>query len=180
MKKIHLFVCLTLISINTYAQNNNKATGLVYGTDYAFLLTAPKGWVLDNEAGQSQRLSVVFYPKGESWDSATTAMYASTWTLKEHESINDVINADIARARKSKPGVQVTQKPNITLSNNVIARIREIPGDKNGNYETIAYISQRNFAVLIVITSRNKKDLDKKIGKFYELVKSYKLSAQKK
>lgn len=177
MRKLTTSVICCLLCITAVAQTNKNATGLVYGSDYAFLLTAPKGWLLDNKVGQQQHLSVVFYPKGESWDSAVTAMYATTWTLHEGETVNDVIKAD--RARMKAVAGNIKTKPDVTLYNNVIAHVIEVNGDPDGNYEEIAYITQRNFVVLIVMTSRTKKDFDKKLGKFYELLKTYKLSKQK-
>ncbi len=174
-----IFIAFCLPGINSIAQNNAEATGLIYGTNYAFMLTAPKGWVLDNKIGQPQHLSAVFYPKGESWENAITAMYTTTWTLKPKETITDVIKADAERERNGNANIKINTLPNVKLQNNITAFIREIPGDKNGNYELIAYISERNFMALIVMTSRTKQDLEKKKNKFYELVKSYKLSMQK-
>jgi len=39
-------------------------TGILYGEDHAFALTAPDGWVLDNTAGISQDIHAVFYRVG--------------------------------------------------------------------------------------------------------------------
>jgi hypothetical protein len=41
-------------------------SGIVYGKDDAFAITAPDGWVLDNRAEQNNGLHAVFYPVGSS------------------------------------------------------------------------------------------------------------------
>jgi hypothetical protein len=53
-----------------------QGAGIVYGPSCAFLIKAPPHWVLDNESGQRQGLSCVFYPEGSSWAEADTVMYA--------------------------------------------------------------------------------------------------------
>src|SRR5438046_9635152 len=50
--------------------------GIVYGPKAAFNISAPEGWVLDNESGVDQGMPCVLYPKGSSWSNAKTVMYA--------------------------------------------------------------------------------------------------------
>src|SRR5213083_750423 len=57
------------------AQENFRG-GIVYGPKGAFNISAPEGWVLDNESGAEQGLPCVLYPKGESWADARTVIYA--------------------------------------------------------------------------------------------------------
>jgi hypothetical protein len=64
------FSCFQSFSQETYPG------GIVYGPKAAFNISAPLGWVLDNNAGAEQGLPCVFYPKGSTWADAKTIMYA--------------------------------------------------------------------------------------------------------
>jgi len=41
------------------------------GQDHSFIISAPKGWVLDNQSGQSDGLQAVFYREGQTWSGAS-------------------------------------------------------------------------------------------------------------
>jgi len=71
-----LVFCLLLST--SFGNIIEEGNGIVYGSDYAFGLTAPKGWMLDNESGVSQGMHAVFYPKGGSWKGSTIVAYASS------------------------------------------------------------------------------------------------------
>ena len=63
-----LFEILLLCSAPVFAQGPQPGgTGLIYGTNHAFTLTAPKGWVLDNEAGDPGGIYAGFYREGGTW-----------------------------------------------------------------------------------------------------------------
>src|SRR5580765_4891512 len=68
-------ILFLLICARSSAQENFRG-GIVYGPKAAFNISAPEGWVLDNESGAEQGLPCVLYPKGESWADARTVMYA--------------------------------------------------------------------------------------------------------
>jgi len=73
MKKVLIILILLSCKMMVSGQDNMN-TGIIYGTDHAYSLTAPEGWVLDNSSGVVQGLYAVFYKQGESWDKAETVM----------------------------------------------------------------------------------------------------------
>src|ERR1700747_1489528 len=70
-------VALMLLCAAVSAQEKDKPE-TVYGPKTAFNISAPEGWVVDNEAGKEQGMPCVLYPKGSSWSDAKTVMYANT------------------------------------------------------------------------------------------------------
>ena len=70
------FLALAISPICTLLGEETSPGGIVYGPKAGFNITAPEGWVLDNEAGKGQDLPCVLYPKGSSWADAKTVMYA--------------------------------------------------------------------------------------------------------
>src|SRR6266446_9611360 len=67
--------CVVFAMVSISAQENYRG-GIVYGPKAAFNISAPEGWVLDNEAGAEQGLPCVLYPKDSSWADAKTIIYA--------------------------------------------------------------------------------------------------------
>lgn len=79
MKKLAL-IFLLMIAESGIAQNKPEAakeanSGLIFGKNHAFVLTAPTGWVLDNKSGVTQGLQAVFFPAGSSWKDGAAVMY---------------------------------------------------------------------------------------------------------
>ena len=59
-------------------QEPTGRTGMMYGPGHAYMVTAPEGWVLDNQVGRSMGLHAVFYREGKTWRSAEAFMYVNT------------------------------------------------------------------------------------------------------
>src|SRR5438034_10584133 len=70
------FLSLAAISTRILGQETSPG-GIVYGPKAGFNVSAPEGWVVDNEAGKEQGMPCVLYPKGSSWRDAKTVMYAN-------------------------------------------------------------------------------------------------------
>lgn len=72
-------------------------TGIIYGKDHAFSLTAPKGWMLDNESAAEQGLHAVFYPKGKDWQDSPVVAYARSRSLTEKmKTVEDQVKETVA------------------------------------------------------------------------------------
>ena len=68
----------------------------MYDADYAFQMTAPKGWVLDNVAG-GQEVCAVFYPVGSSWKDSPVVFYVNTKQKSAKvQSAEDAMQDDMA------------------------------------------------------------------------------------
>ncbi len=76
MKKQLLVLALLMIILKIFSQEDMQ-TGIIYGKNFAYSLTSPEGWILDNKSGVKQGLYAVFYKKGLSWQNAETVMYAN-------------------------------------------------------------------------------------------------------
>src|SRR6266576_4368997 len=95
MKSLSI-VCIVLLLICARSSGQEKYRGgIVYGPKAAFNISAPEGWVLDNESGVEQGMPCVLYPKGESWADARTVMYAKIASTQVED-----VNAFVAMAIK--------------------------------------------------------------------------------
>ena len=94
-------LALGAICPSILAQEASPA-GIVYGPKASFNITAPEGWVVDNESGKRQDLPCVLYPKAESWSDAKTVMYAKV-ASPQWEGVNAFV-ATAIKEMKAKHG----------------------------------------------------------------------------
>ena len=142
-------------------------TGIILGQSHLYSLTAPNGWVLDNQSGRKNNLHAVFYPVGKSWDSSTAVMYANVVVKdKNQKNVKEVISNSLKNFKKQAQNKEVKVKDfeTIKLGNkNVVIKKWLNPTSVNNNYELVAYIEESKVIVLLVLTSRNKKEFTKSI-----------------
>ena len=108
MKPLFIVCTFFLFICSRGLGQENYLGGLVYGPKAAFNISAPKGWVLDNESGASQGLPCVLYPKGSSWSDAKTVMYAKIASTQFED-----VNAFVATAIKDMMKTHGTPKEKV-------------------------------------------------------------------
>jgi hypothetical protein len=177
MKKIALLFLLIISSIAGIAQKDSLKTntGLIYGHNHSYFLTAPSGWVIDNESGREQDLMAVFYPKGETWADAETVMYTTftSYDTTKNEKLKDVIQYDSTAFIARAPKMKIKAKGTIQIAKNKNAIVYEYADAENNNFERVAYIAENKGVAMIIITSRTKNGLEKNTKKFQSLIKTY-------
>ena len=166
---VAMFACVATVAGQTL-----EGAGIVYGSDHAFAIVAPTGWVLDNGAGRNEGLPVVFYPEGQGWRTAGTVMYANTASksVKGQETLEELIAYDISQFGKRAPGLSVTTLPDI-MTKKSTATVRRFEGDEHGNFEAVAYIEEKKTIIMLVMSARTKEGFDRSYAAFEKLVGSY-------
>ncbi len=180
MKRHLMFMACLMVSLQSFTQEDMK-TGIIYGNNHAFSLTAPDDWILDNKSGVNQGLYAVFYKKGLSWKNAETVMYANTASLENppHTTLDELIKYDTDNFKKQYKDLDIRDGNNIELSNNKTAKVRYLSGKSYGNFEAIAYIDAGKNGIMIIMSSRSKEGFDNSLIAFQSLVKSYLYIADK-
>lgn len=180
MRKLMFFLSFLTISLLSFSQEEPK-TGIIYGKNFVFSLTAPDGWVLDNKSGVRQGLQAVFYKKGESWSNAATIMYANAASLEDsaHLNLDRLIKYDIDNFIKQYPDLNIIDGNNILIKDGLTAKIKYLSGRSYRNFEAIAYVDATQNGIMIVMSSRTKEGFDSSLNAFENLVKSYLYIADK-
>jgi hypothetical protein len=145
------------------------------GSGYAFEVKAPRGWVLDNQAGRDQGINVVFYPKDSQWDNSSAVCYVQvrTMTPKIHK-IQDQVEDTLREFRaKGNPHVEATYTNTLTTQGASKAHIYYFTGDNFGNYEATAYVQGKKTIDFITLSARNRKAFQDSLPAFRSLVTSY-------
>lgn len=178
MKKALLITLFFLNFAFLFAQKDSlkNNSGLVYGPNHSYFLTAPSGWVLDNESGLQEGLMAVFYPKGETWADAETVMYTtfSSYDTTKKEDVYVMIKYDSVQFTTNAPKIKIIkQKPIKMGKTKKTALIYDYLDEENKNFERVAYIGEKKGVAMIIITSRSNAGLQKNIKKFESLLKTY-------
>lgn len=162
-----LFIC---ICGGSFGQEKYRG-GIVYGPKAAFNISAPEGWVLDNQAGAEQGLPCVLYPKGESWADARTVMYAKIASTQFED-----VNTFVATAIKDMMKTHGAPKEKIASGKTKDGHeyfINEYPATKTySQWERVGYVQLPHAVAYIVLTSRDKASYSKDASALQEVLKS--------
>src|SRR5438874_5985112 len=152
-------LALSALSPSMLGQENNRA-GIVYGPKAGFNISAPEGWVVDNESGKGQDLPCVLYPKGSSWSDAKTVMYAKVASPQW-----EGVNAFVAWAIKGMKAKHGTPKEKIASGKTQDGHdyfVNEYPATKNySQWERVGYVQLPEAVAYIVLSSRDKASYSK-------------------
>jgi hypothetical protein len=151
---------------------NKYAGGIVYGPKAAFNISAPEGWVLDNESGVEQGLPCVLYPKGESWADARTVMYAKIAST-EYEDAEKFATVAI-KQMESKHGKPKEKIDKGKTGNGQSFFINEYPATKTySQWERVAYVQLPKAVAYIVLSSRDEASYRKDAPALREVLKTF-------
>ena len=167
---IQTVLLLLLFSASAFAGEET----VIYLRNNAIALSAPTGWVLDEEAGRP-RIQAVFYPEGSTFAEAEAVMYVNTLSRTVEPNLEAFIADDVAREKEDSPNLQVRRAAPVRLSDGKSAIINQLSGDKFGNFESIAYIDSPADYIAIVLTSKTEAGYKKSEAAFLELLKSYRV-----
>jgi hypothetical protein len=164
-----LFVSTTLASIT------EQGHGIVYGSDHAFSLTAPKGWMLDNESAVQQGVHAVFYPKGSTWKDGAIVAYAQSRPRTDKIATADDVAKVVVEDFHANGSPKYTAKRVKTIKTDAGQEvvIYHFTGDEWGNSEAVAYYVEKKTINFVVLTSRNPKLFADSLASFDALAKSY-------
>lgn len=151
--------------------SEDQQSGIIYGDDHAYSVTAPKGWVLDNQVWADQGVFAVFYPKGSSVQGDWVA-YTQVMGLNPKGLLACAIE-DMKGMRQQSPNYAWKRLPDIQTSDKNTAIVFSTSGDSLGNAEYLAYIQAPTHVIFISAITRTPSNQDQLRPAFDSLVQSY-------
>jgi hypothetical protein len=102
--------------------------GILYGKGWAFLISAPKGWVMDDQ-GNGGQVNVAFYRRGESFAQGEATMYGMVVgkVKGEDDTIDKVIRSDIQQTKEHDPGMKTQRGEPIEIGQRQEGAVRFQP-----------------------------------------------------
>jgi tetratricopeptide (TPR) repeat protein len=162
--KAKMYICgvfaVAICSVSMLLGEETSPDGSIYGPKAGFNISAPQGWVVDNESGKGQDLPCVLYPKAWSWSDAKTVMYAKVASPQW-----EGVNAFVAWAIQGMKAKRGTPKEKIASGKTKDGHdyfINEYPATKNySQWERVGYVQLPQAVAYIVLTSRDKASYQK-------------------
>jgi len=170
--KICILASLALGAIcpSMLAQETSPA-GIVRGPKAGFNISAPEGWVVDNEAGVNQGMPCVLYPKGSSWVDAKTVMYANM-AGPEFEGVNAFVETAI-KEMKAQHGTPKEKIASGKTKDGHDYFINEYPATKTySQWARVGYVQLPQGVAFIVLSSRDKASYTKDSGSLEKVLKT--------
>ena len=165
-----VYILFFLICARSFGQENYRG-GIVYGPKAAFNISAPEGWVLDNESGADQGMPCVLYPKSSSWADAKTVMYAKV-ASPQWEGVNAFVEWAI-EGMKEKHGTPKQKIASGKTKDGHDYFINEYPATKTySQWERVGYIQLPQAVAYIVLSSRDKTSYQKDSGALEKVLKT--------
>lgn len=151
------------------------ASSLVYRDSVSFLLDAPRGWILDCEAGRSDGPLTVLYRVGESWRDGQAVMYANLSSLDPgaDSAIARRIDAEVRDWTQRVGDAVVTREPSIRTRGGIVAPVRRFVSTAHGLHEIVAYVPRGREMPLLAMTARSSRAFDDALPAFRAMVRSY-------
>lgn len=166
-------VLLTTIGFISMAQSSS--TVIIRQTTHAYTLTTPEGWLSDEENAQSMMIDMAFHPDTTKWTKAPVVMYSTiTHKTSPDQLLEKVIEMDVVKFLENSPGaVSKTKKELMTFPQKKRAIIVEFRNEQLKNFESVAFVEEDYYVIMIVIGSRDPKFHDENQPAFEALVQSY-------
>lgn len=168
MKRLVLAVLLAL-PLPALAVED-AGTGIIYGKQHSFSLTAPKGWVLDTKSGVADGVHAAFYPKGGTWKDSPVVMYGNGVDKTGAETFDQFVAGDVKKFENAHADIKVTDLDPGSVPGKAVKAKRFSFKTTN---EVVVYIDEPKSISLIVMSARGEDKLIEAFPAFQDLVKSY-------
>jgi hypothetical protein len=157
-----------------HAEITEGGSGVLFGSDHAFAVTAKAGWVLDNQSGVGQGLHMVFYPKDQHWPNSPVIIYGRAVTTSEVPDVNTLVANTISEFHADgSPDYTGARQAPLVLQSGQEAELYFYTGDRWGNFEAAIYFQEVDTINYLVFTSRSKALFDQYVKDFREIAVSY-------
>ncbi len=151
----------------------NMQSGIVYGDDYAYLISAPKGWIMDYENADEVGASSLFYRKGESWEKGIAVMYVRVEKLEKGMTAKTVIADDLTTFKKHNSKMKITQGATLrTLDGRTVVTYVFQGVNEGIACERVAYVEMPTVVLLIALSSKTSVGYKNALSDHAALVKS--------
>jgi len=160
-----LLLLIALVALPLFGLKEERGDGLVLGYDGAFKVTAPAGWIFDDESTRSD-YSAVLYPAGYQWNAEETAAFISGDVLtKEGRTLEATVAA-------YEEGPHLELLPLVTGDGRE-ARVRAPATPTPGTLRRVAFIDAPGVVCQVTLRASDQASFDKAVPAFEAVLKSF-------
>jgi hypothetical protein len=97
---------------------------ILYSDHGGFMISVPKGWVLDRATGQKMGTCCVLYPQGSSWDQADSVIYPNIAEKQSGQTLQQLMANDLDGFRQRFPKMNVVEARDLPAGASQQAKVR--------------------------------------------------------
>jgi hypothetical protein len=152
---------------------NQQNAAIIYSDHGGFMVSVPKGWVLDRSTGEKMGTCCVLYPQGSTWEQAESVIYPNIAEKQPGQSLQQLMASDLDGFKQRFPNMNVAEAKDLPAGDSQLAKVRFFYGVNQGSYELVAYVDEPQVVALLVLSSRSKEAMGQALPAFREILKSY-------
>ena len=152
-----------------------QAGGLIEGKGWAFLVSAPEGWVWDANTLRYQGVQGLFYKQGAKFSPSSLHMYIHPTGKKAGEvtAFGDFIEADEATFMKTDSVNVVKVLAPYSSGANYDFILKDFDDPNESFYQSIAYYDAEGAYFVFILFCRSEGERDRERPAFLELLDSF-------
>jgi hypothetical protein len=173
MKNIAILIVFLTFSLNSvFTQENNKG-GIIYGQNFAFIVTAPVGWIMDSDSMSQQGIFGLFYEEGKIFGAQnnTPIIYIVTFALN-NASDDELIKFAQEDINKYVINGAKTERINRRYKKSDILYLTYNVNLTNGRYETFVFMRYKNTCLIVILNANNNAQRNELLPKLEEVINS--------
>lgn len=156
-----------------HAEITPGGTGMLFGYDHAFRVSAADGWVLDNQSAAHRGLHMLFYPEGYNWGNSPVIVYGRS-VDRPDSGVEEHVQFTVEDFKaKGSPEHRASPLEPVTMHDGRIVPFYRFDGDQWGNVEAGAYFLEKGTLNYLVFNARTEADYRRYLNDFKVMVRSY-------
>ena len=172
VKKAAVAFALALWVFLGFAQSGDG--GLIEGDKWAFLVSAPTGWIWDAKTLRIHGILGLFYKAGASYSPSKLHIYISPSTKQGGPaSLSDFISADEAMYMKSNPGTQIKELAPYSPGLEYRFILRDFDDLNENFFQSLAYYEGEDAYFVFVLSCRSGEERAREQAAFRSLLDSF-------
>ena len=167
-----LLALLVLCSFPAVAQDD----GIIYGPDWAYLISAPAGFKMDNRSLQRQGIWGLFYKVDQpEYRADVLNMYINP--VKKGgdypTDLESLIAWDVDFFKERNPGLVVTYYKDIELGDMSACKVYSFDDESRQYFMLSGYATKTNASFVFVLIARSREERAGNEGAYEELLRSF-------
>jgi hypothetical protein len=165
----NLLSILALILASCACLHAADDSAIVDGPNYAFIISAPKGWKLTS----TKELQAAFFPVDTSFEKSTVVMYARSADKKGLgvSNVQELNRLDLKGIQKRNPAATSAKIGTVKTPLGTELPVYSFSG--SGSIEVVAYAEHEKTITVLVLSADNDEQLKAARPAFDELISSY-------
>lgn len=171
MRKSIFIIFLMSFSLTLGFAQEKSVGGILYGENWACLVTPPDGWILDQESFSQYGIYGLFYEDGKTLGGSTPIIYINTTKLDKatDASMKRFIKSDLENYEKKGAAVKIVKLEGIKDK-----RITCYSIDTGKSAELCAYTRFKDNCFLIVLTANTASGISGNVSNLEVVINNMK------